>query len=254
MSKKYCAIIQGRMGASRLPGKVLMEVLDKPLLAYLIERVKKSKMLDSYIIATTEADEDIAIADYCQARDVPFMRGSEHDVLKRYYDAAILSRAENIVRITADCPIIDPNLIDQVISAHQQTGCDYTTNAINSSYPDGMDVEVFTFKSLERAYNEAKLTSEREHVTPFMHTNPEEFTLGYVKEDADNSHIRVTVDHVEDFELVKAIIEMLYPKNPLFGLGDILKLLHENPELMEINAKYTRNEGYEKSKNEDTFV
>lgn len=254
MNGNYFAIVQGRMGSTRLPGKVLMSILEKPMLGYLIERLGQSKTLAGYIMATTVEDADTPIAQFCEDQHILHMRGSEDDVLERFYMAALQCKADHIVRITADCPIIDPQVIDKVVQEHQKSGDDYTTNAIDSTYPDGMDVEVFTFKALERAYKEAKLTSEREHVTPYLHTNPDLFQLGYVRGEEDHSHLRLTVDHEEDFTLVKAIIEALYPKNPTFGLPDILDLLTQKPELVKINAKYTRNEGYEQSKREDKAV
>lgn len=254
MSDRYCAIVQGRMGSIRLPGKVLKKVLGRPLLSFLVERLKAVTLIDDYVIATTIERDDDAIAEFCTDHNVPFFRGSESDVLKRFYDVATERKADHIVRITADCPIIDPSIIDDVVRKHKESQCDYVTNAIDSTYPDGMDVEVFTFEALERSYNEAKLLSEREHVTPYIHTNTDQFQVSYVRGEENYSHLRLTVDHPEDFDLVKSIIERLYPQNPAFDLQDILRLLCDEPDLVKINANYTRNEGYEESKNEDRNV
>lgn len=235
---KTVVIAQARMTSTRLPGKVLKTVLDKPLLAYFIERLQGVSLANQIVIATTINATDEPIADVCRSLSTAFTRGSEEDVLSRYYDTAVVTGADIVVRVTSDCPLIDPAVVDEMIGYFKKhsTRFDYVSNSLASTYPRGMDVEVFSFRALREAYVEATLKSEREHVTPFFYTHPERFPIGKIRSPRDLSQHRWTVDTPEDFELVKRIIESLYPLKPDFNLADILETLAENPDWPLINA------------------
>lgn len=235
---KTAIIVQARMTSTRLPGKVLMTVAGKPLLEYLIERLRRVALADEIIIATTVNDSDEPIVEFCGRLSVPYFRGSEDDVLSRYHEAASRVKADFVVRVTSDCPVIDPRVIDDVISFFRAAGdaYDYASNTLARSYPRGMDTEVFTFRALNEAFFEASEPPEREHVTPFIYRHPERYRIGQVVFGRDASRHRWTVDTPEDFELVSRIIETLYPLNPEFGLEDILALLKDHPQWAGINA------------------
>jgi spore coat polysaccharide biosynthesis protein SpsF len=234
--KRVVIILQARMGAARLPGKPLKTVLGRPLLSYQLERLRQAKLIDEIVVATTTQPQDDQIAAFCADNNVPCFRGSEHDVLDRYYQAAKRFKADEVVRITGDCPLIDPVLVDQVVRQHLKEHKDYTSNSLERTYPRGLDTEIFSFRVLEKAAKEAVLTEEREHVTLYFYTHPELFSLGSVKESTDRSNHRWTVDTIEDFTLVAKILSILYPKNPDFRMKDILELLEKHPDWMKINA------------------
>lgn len=244
---KTFAIIQARLGASRLPGKVLLKVLDKTILEYVAERVKASRNVQEVIVATTVKKEDSAVANLVVKRGINVFRGSEEDVLDRYYQAAKLFKVKNIVRITADCPLIDPKIIDEVIKRYFDSGADYCSNTLEESFPDGEDVEVFSFNALSDAWENANLLSEREHVTSYIKKHPEKFKLVSMKNKENLSGKRWTLDRREDFEFIRLVLEYLYPKNPNFHMEDVLGFLQENPHLEDINKGFIRNEGYVKS-------
>lgn len=249
--KKVVAIIQARMGSTRLPGKVMTEIAGKPMLYHVINRVKHAKELDYIVIATTNLKEDSQILDFASEMEVRSYAGSENDVLDRYYQAAIMSKADVIVRITADCPLADPNVIDKVVRYYLNNDLDYVGTSIKPTYPDGIDVEVFSFASLKKAWDEAKLASEREHVTPYIWKNPSIFRIGNIENDEDISYMRWSVDEQCDLEFLREIYNRLYAKDTLFYMEDVLDLLMKNPELMNINKGIVRNEGYLKSIKED---
>lgn len=232
------AFVQARMGSTRLPGKVLKKVLNKPLLDFLVERLKQSKQIDGIVILTSQKPEDDVIASFCQERKVPCFRGSEEDVLDRYYQAALERRPDAIVRITADCPLIDPDVVDQVIREFRQNylDVDYVTNGLERTFPRGLDVEVFSFKALEQAFKNARRPEEREHVTVYIYRHPEQFRLKNITYTTSLGHHRWTVDTPEDFTLVRLILEHLYPDKPQFRLKDILTLLAQHPDWVQINA------------------
>lgn len=232
------AIIQARMGSTRLPGKVMREVLGKPLLAYQIERLRQCKQIDTLVVATTYNSEDWCIVKLCQNLTVNVFLGSEEDVLTRYYEAACYYQADVVVRLTADCPLIDPEIVDRVITEYLSNypQYDYVSNTIERTYPRGLDTEVFSFQALQVAYYNARAPHLREHVTPYIYMNPQIFNLGNVLDKTDHSKHRWTVDTTEDFELIKRIIEQLYPNKPLFNRIDVLSLLNKHPEWVLINA------------------
>ncbi|MEA3352850.1 MAG: glycosyltransferase family protein [Campylobacterota bacterium] len=250
------AILQARMGSTRLPNKVLKEINGKPMLAYECERIKRSKKIDDLIIATSTDPSDDAIEDFAYKNDIKIYRGDLSNVLSRYYNCAVEYKQKNetdninIVRVTGDCPIIDPIVIDEVIESFEKFKCDYTSNTLEPTYPDGMDIEICKFEALESAYKSAVYKSDMEHVTLYI-KNSEEFSKFNYRSKYDFSHIRLTVDEKEDFELIKIIIENIYDKNPQFSYMDVISFMTKNPNLLFINSNITRDEGLKKSLKED---
>ncbi len=235
---KTICIIQARMGSSRLPGKVLKEVCGKPLIAHTIARLKKAKGIDHIILATSTLPHDAPLIEAAKKEGVEGFAGSENDVLGRYYEAARPHKPDVVVRCTGDCPMFDPAVTGLVIATHFEKGGDYTSNTLTRTYPRGMDTEVFNYTVLERIAREAQDEFSREHVTPYIYRNPQIFRVEQVlapKELTDPS-LRLCVDTVEDFELIRRIFEALYPQNPYFTIGDILAFLKTRPELRQINA------------------
>lgn len=234
---KTVIISQARMTSTRLPGKVLKEVLGKPLLAYQIERLKKTKKADAVIVATTVNTTDEPIVELCGRLNIACFRGSEEDVLSRYYHAACEAQADIVVRVTSDCPLIDPVVVDEVIDAFTACWeCNYASNTLVRTYPRGMDTEVFSFVALEQAFKEAAAKPEREHVTPYIYNHPEIFRIKNVLYRQDESRHRWTVDTADDFTLIEKIINELYPNKPGFALEDVLALFDRHPEWYFINA------------------
>ena len=243
--KNITTIIQARLSSSRLPGKTLMTIEGESLLGHLVNRMKVSQFVDDIIIATTTKDNDDEIVEFAKANNLKFYRGSEEDVLDRFYRAAIEHNVKTIVRGTPDCPMIDPEVMDSVISHYLKGGYDYVSNTLIRTYPDGLDIEVFSFQTLERAWKEAKLPSEREHVTPYIYKHPGLFRLCNVKKDGEDlSWMRWTVDTAEDFKFVSKIFSKLYSSKETFSMEDVVGLLRKNPELLEINKGIPTNEGY----------
>ncbi|MDP2586347.1 MAG: glycosyltransferase family protein [Candidatus Komeilibacteria bacterium] len=250
MIKNLC-IIQARMGSTRLPNKVLMEASGVPLLQYEVDRVKRSNKIDKIVIATGDNNANDPIQNLADKIGVDCFRGSENDVLDRYYKCSLnYPNYDNIIRITGDCPLIDPQVIDQVIQFFEDNGYDYACNVDVETFPDGLDVEVFTKEALVESAEQAKLTSEREHVTQYIRKN-EQFTKGNLAAPADYSQYRLTVDNAEDFEVVSFLI-----KNCPAGAGylDYIQILEKNPEIKLKNSKIQRNEGLAKSLQEDKIV
>lgn len=228
-------IVQARMGSTRLPGKVLMSLAGEPMLTRLVARLKRVKRADGLLVATTINPSDDSIARLCAKLGVVCYRGSEQDVLSRYAEAARLCGADVVVRITSDCPLIDPALIDQVIAVYEEGGCDYVSNMLPPTWPYGMAVEVFSAVALAQAHAEATLAAEREHVTPFLYWRPERYRLRNVASPNDLSHHRWTVDTPEDYTLVQKLYGHLMPTLPNFTQADVLTLLAEHPEWIAIN-------------------
>jgi spore coat polysaccharide biosynthesis protein SpsF len=231
-------IIQARMNSSRLPGKVLKSVLGKPLLQYQIERLTRTVQTDGIIIATTISAVDDAIVELCDRLKIPTYRGSESDVLNRYAEAAQQFDSEVIIRITSDCPLIDPELVDRVIRFYQDHDFDYVVTN-EQIYPRGMDIEIFSSEMLHSANLNAQKPHEREHVTPYFYQNPNQFSIGTytetIPEAIQAENCRLTVDTIEDFQLIQTLIEFLYPLIPNFDLNDITQALTEHPEWKQIN-------------------
>lgn len=230
-------IMQARIGSTRLPSKVLKKIDGKTLLEYEIERLKDVKLADAVCVATTTEPEAQAIVEICDRMGVSSYRGSTDDVLARYYEAALLMKAELIIRVTADCPVIDPEVIDQMIEAFvQENAVDYVSNTQERTYPRGLDAEIFSFAVLKEAHEKAKTSIEREHVTPYIYRNTERFKIRQVTNSQDLSSYRWTVDTAEDFSLIEHIIGALYMVKPQFRLKDILKVIGQNPSWPKINA------------------
>lgn len=234
---KVVIINQARMTSTRLPGKVLKEVLGKPLLEYQIERLRRIELADELVIATTTNGTDQPIVDLCEKLGVSYYRGSENDVLSRYYEAAQKYGADIIVRVTSDCPLIDPAVIDKVIKyfLDHQGQYDYVSNVLKRTYPRGMDTEVFSFQVLQDINASAVNLLDREHVTRYIYQNPQKYRLGNVRDEEDHSDLRWTVDTQEDFEFIKMILEVIYSSKHMFSFYDCLMLLQQNPELLDIN-------------------
>lgn len=228
---------QARMESTRLPGKTMAFVMGKPLLGYFIERLRQVKKADKIVILTTTQPADDVIEDFCQNNGIDCYRGSEQDVLARYYQAAQQFHPDAIVRVTADCPLIDPDLIDQVIQQYEEAypSYDYLSNCLERTFPRGMDVEVFSFNALKKAFIEAQLPEEREHVTPYLYRHPELFRLKNVFSSKPLAGYRWTVDTSEDLHLITLILKHLYPLHPQFRLNDILELLQHHPDWNQIN-------------------
>jgi len=212
-----------------------------------VERIGRANSIDRLLVATSNDSSDDPIAALCRDNGILFYRGSLEDVLDRYYQAAKGCNPEHVVRLTGDCPLIDPEVINRVIRFYIEGAFDYASNTVSPTFPDGLDVEVFRFSCLEAAWREARLASQREHVTPFMHQQPVRFRVGCLRHERDLSNMRWTVDQAEDFEFVAQVYEALYRAKPGFDMEDVLRLLECKPELMDINAQFQRNEGYLKS-------
>jgi spore coat polysaccharide biosynthesis protein SpsF len=218
---KVVIIVQARMTSTRLPGKILLPVLGKPLLEYQLERLRRVRNADGIVIATTVNATDEPVAAFCRANGVPCFRGSEADVLSRYAGAAREAKAEAVVRITSDCPLIDPAVVERVIAEFLR---------------DGMDCEIFSMAALERSDREAVDGAHREHVTLYINDHPGDFRCKGVAYATDQSRHRWTVDTPEDFALIKALLEALYPANPRFDMEACLAYLEDHPGLSELNA------------------
>lgn len=231
------------MGSSRLPGKVLLPLADKPLLLRMYERVSFAKCADEIVVALTNEELDNQLVLLCQKNKINYFRGSTLDLLDRHYKAAKKTSAEIVIKIPSDCPLIDHHIIDKVILYYinNREKYDFVSNLHPPSYPDGNDVEVMSFETLEAAWINAKKDFEREHTTPFIWENPDKFRLGNVVWetglDYSMTH-RFTIDYKEDYEFIKRVYDELYPIKNRFGLKDILKLLEDKPELKKINNMY----------------
>lgn len=240
------AVLQARMSSSRLPGKVLKPLLGAPMLMRQVERARRAKSLDDVVIATsTDASDDVLVA-ACERHGIAWRRGSLDDVLDRYYGVAKSESAATVVRLTGDCPLLDPAVVDRVVETFASGDVDYASNTLLPTYPDGLDVEVMTFAALEDAWRNARLRSEREHVTPYIKTNTK-FRRINVTHSEDLSALRWTVDEPSDFVVVERIYERLYPANPAFAMPDVLALLRARPELGDGNRHIGRDEGYRRS-------
>lgn len=236
---KVVCIMQARVGSSRLPEKVLKEIAGKTVLEHDVDRLKRVKRIDEIVIATTVEEKDYKIVDESKRLGVKFFRGSEEDVLSRYYFAAKENNADVVIRVTSDCPLLDSEITDDIIKFYLDNypKYDYVSNTLDRTYPRGLDTEVFSFKALEKAFNEAKEKFEREHVTPFIGGNNNVFSNYQFKDNEDNSHLRLTLDTDEDLELITEVYSELYDIDENFGLKDIVNLFKKRPELIDINSE-----------------
>lgn len=235
---KVVCIVQARVGSTRLPGKVLKKICGKTVLEHDIDRLKRAKNIDEIVIATTTEERDIEIVNEAKQLGVKYYRGSESDVLSRYYFAAKENNADIVVRVTSDCPLLDSEATEEIIKFYLENypKYDYVSNTLDRTYPRGLDTEVFSFKVLEEAFLNAKENFQREHVTPYMWNNNTRYKLYQYKDRVDNSNLRLTLDTQEDFKLITEIYIELY-NNQYFGLKEILNLFNERPELIEINKE-----------------
>ncbi len=249
VKKEVVAIVQARRGSSRFPDKVIKEIAGKPMLFHVLRRVKNAELASKVVLATTTDPRDKLLANIAKAAGTETYFGNTDDVLDRYYQAAKKFRAANILRVTADCPVTDPSIIDSVIRKFSNAKCEYASNAW--AFPEGLGVEVFTFDALKKAWTEAKLISEREHVTPYMWKNPRLFKLAEFKGKPNFPHLRLTVDYEVDLKLVAKLYHHLFESNPFFGYHDILSLLERYPKLSQINRGIPRREGYQKTLEKD---
>ena len=247
------AIIQARMGSSRLSRKIMLDACGKTFLEHMIDRVAQSKTLDKIIIATSLNKDDDIIEDFCKKKNISCFRGPENDVLSRYKMAADETQADIIVRLTSDTPVLHHTIIDRVVQSYTDNNYDYVSNCVPlpRTYPDGMNVEVFSKKILDEMYDNAKKPSEREHVTLFVVFQPEKYKIFRVDYEKDVSKYRFNLDYELDHKFLKTVFEKLYFKNPNFTMEDVIKLLEDNPSIFQINSEIKPYEGMLKSFIED---
>lgn len=234
------AIIQARMGSSRLPGKVLVDIAGKPMLWHVVLRARRSQCLGQVVVATTREANDDPVEEFCRSAGFPCFRGDAVDVLDRYYQAARLYKAQTIVRLTADCPLIDPGEIDRTIRAFLRAKVDFAANRLPPPWkrttPIGMDCEVVSLSALMRAWREAQAPYAREHVMPYLYEQPGRFETLLVDHEPDLGHLRLTVDTPEDLSLIRAIFEKFGNSDDI-SLTEVLNLLEKEPKLLSINAQ-----------------
>ena len=239
------AIVQARMGSKRLPGKVLMQISGKPALWHVVNRLGQAKTLKGAVVVTSIKETDDPIARFCREHSIPCFRGSEEDVLERYFRAAQVFDADPVVRITADCPAIDPAIVDEVVSGYAKGG--YDVFGLSGEFPDGLDCTVFSFKALKKAHESAKLRSEREHVVPYMEKEGSGLAVGRLERFKGLGHHRWTLDEERDLIFLREVFGRLYVPGKVFHAADVLALLEREPELLKINGGIQRNEGYVRS-------
>lgn len=237
-------VLQARMSSRRLPGKVLAPVAGAPMLARQVERLRRCRRLDALVLATSADESDDPLAAAAERLALAVSRGALDDVLDRVHRAASAYAPDHVVRLTGDCPLADPDVIDACIELHVAGAHDYTSNIHPPTWPDGLDVEVLTRATLETAWREAREPVEREHVTWFVHQRPQRFRPGNLEAGRDLSHLRWTVDEPEDLELVRAVYDALYdPASPVFTTDDVLDLLERRPDIATLNSHHVRNAG-----------
>jgi spore coat polysaccharide biosynthesis protein SpsF len=254
MKPRVIAIIQGRMSSSRLPGKILADIAGQPMLRRVFTRTSRATTVTETIFATTTDPSDDPVAEYCDFSRIPFRRGSLYDVLDRYYQAAAQTKADVVVRITADCPVIDPALIDDVVTTLLQDEYDFACNRLpppwHRTYPIGLDVEVCTFEALKKAWKEAREPQHREHVMPYFYegvelnkvnrrleygVSPREYRVALLHHSTDFGDYRWTVDTPEDLDFIRQVYSRFHGRDD-FTWKEVLDLVHDEPALMEINA------------------
>lgn len=258
--QKTLAIVQARLGSSRLPGKVLLPLAGRTVLWHIVNRLKSVQSIDEIVVATSDQPENRRILDYCQQNEIPTFVGSEHDVLDRFYKTALAYSAQKVIRVTADCPLVDPETIGRLIDVFEQEKFDYcavftgagAAQSKEGRYPDGLDCEIFRFSALEKAWSEASQAPHREHVTPYIWLNPSKFNLGRLSSPTDLGFLRVTLDHQEDYNLICWIYEQIYRAGSIFRLDDVLALLKNNKEKFKANVAFIGHEGYQELWNENT--
>lgn len=244
---KTVAIIQARCGSSRFPEKVFADLSGHPLIWHVVNRVRNAIYVDDVVVATTINSVDDKLYEWCVANSIPVTRGSENDVLNRFYETAKKYKADVIVRITADDPFKEPNLIDEAISTLVAETADYVCNNFPPTYPEGLDVEVLTFDALEKQELNSTSDYEREHVTQYIYHHPQDFKMHNLSNDKDLSYLRWTIDTKTDFEMVRLIYDGVYTSdNNIFHIDDILHFLKDNPEVAFMNSNVKRSAMYNK--------
>lgn len=240
---RVAAILQARMSSKRLPGKVMKPILGKPMLAQQLERLRRCRTLDDLVVATSNRSDDDLLAEMCVAEGALCFRGNLDDVLDRFHRCAAERCADHIVRLTGDCPLADPEVVDDLVRFYLENDFDYASNCRPPTLPDGLDAEIFSFAALEAAWREAVDPFEREHVVPFIIRRPERFRMGNLAWPQDLSGLRWTVDEPEDLAFVTRVYGALYPAKPAFSYRDVLALLAKHPDLADMNSRFKRNEG-----------
>ena len=249
---KTVAIIQARMGSNRLPGKVLKPILGRPMLWHIVQRVRAVPSITEVVVAVPNDEANGVLRSFCSDNGIAFFAGSETNVLDRYYQAAKQFDADPVLRVTADCPLVDPQLIERLIGAYESGGYDHIGIAAGAGaqlldkklFPDGLDAECFSFLALERSWHAATDPREREHVTRYMWSNKKIFRCGNITADVDYPRLRLTVDHPEDFDLVTKIYEALYSDLRPFELSEVMRFLENNPKVGNLNRKWNEAENY----------
>jgi len=252
--KKIIAIVQGRMGSNRLPGKILLDIGGQPMLARVVMRVRRARMIEQAVVATTVDPSDDPVAEFCRQQGYPYYRGDLFDVLDRYYQAALIYQADVVVRITADCPVIDPAEIDRIVEAFLDKGVDFAANRLpppfSRSIPIGMDVEVVSFPALEKAWKEATEKYEREHVMPYFYDKEGRFNILVLDHEPNLGHLRWTVDTPQDLEVLRSIYLSFNNKDD-FSLDELLAHSEKHPEWQAMNANIYHNSFLDTDKREN---
>ncbi|MEM3173133.1 MAG: glycosyltransferase family protein [Candidatus Nitrosotenuis sp.] len=243
---KVTIMIQARTGSARFPKKVLAKIEDKPMIWHVINRVKKVKLAQQIALITTKNKDDKILLKIAEQNDIIGFGGKKSDVLDRHYQCAKKINADPIIRITSDCPLVDPILVDRIIQFYQKNKYDFVSNAIYPTYPDGLDVEVFSFKALQKAARLAKKKHDREHVTTFFIDNSDKFNIYNYQNNKDLSYMRWTVDREKDLKFVRIIYRKMRPSK-VFSMNKVLNILKKEPKLLTINKGIMRNEGHLKS-------
>ncbi|WKE66732.1 glycosyltransferase family protein [Gallaecimonas kandeliae] len=237
------AILQARMSSSRLPGKVMADILGMPMIGRQLERLARCRNIDKLLVATSTDESDDPLADWLAHEGIAFYRGDLKDVLGRFAAAARPYQPSQVVRLTADCPLADPQVIDQLIAQHLAGGFDYSSNCWDPSFPDGLDAEILSYDWLKRLDAQAQAPMEREHVTYYFRSHEQEIHRGELRREPPRAELRLTVDNPEDLALVRAIYQALYPGNPQFTTEDVVAFLDAHPALAQSNQHLERNAG-----------
>lgn len=251
--KNIVCIIQARMSSTRLPGKVMLPLSGHPVIAHVFNQLSFSKQISKCVLATSLDITDDTLEKWAVESGRLCFRGSLNNVLERFYFAAQEYEADVVARVTADCPLIDPDVVDKVIAGFLDGKFDYYSNINPPTFPDGLDIEVFSFSALRKAFQEAKLDSEIEHVTPYLRNHPELFRVGNCESNKNYQDLRWTLDNKEDYELLKKVFEDLHSNGGYIHWQDVITYLHNHPSVKRINEHIERNEGYKKSLREDNI-
>ena len=244
---KNQVVIQARMGSSRLPGKVLMPLSGYSVIEHVVYRAAAAARVDRVVVATTDLKQDDEIALWCNNNNIACVRGSSDDVLARYIKAANTFECDNIIRITADCPLTDPGILDSLLLLHEQTDSDYTANVINPTYPQGFDAEIVKFSVLKNVSEITDVKSHREHVTLYIRENLDKFKHANLSWGGKKYNARLTLDHIQDYEVIKQVFSLLATHNRLFSIYAVCELIDSQPEIFALNTHIDRYEGLKKS-------